>query len=244
MTTTDAQSTHEDREREVTEKVLASFANTPDPRLREVMASLVEHLHAFIRDVRLTEAEWERAIGFLKAVGDITDDNRQEFILLSDVLGASMLTVAVNAPDEPSATEATVFGPFFVEDAPLVERGGDIANGATGVPCYVEGTVRDVRGRPVPGARIEVWECDDEGFYDVQHNDDRRYGRAHLFSGDDGAYDFWCVEPVPYPIPHDGPVGELLAAADRSPMRAPHLHFMVTAPGHHPLITHIFVAGG
>ncbi|MBC9734466.1 dioxygenase [Nocardioides marmotae] len=244
MTTTDVHSTHQEREREVTEKVLASFADTPDPRLREVMGSLVEHLHAFVRDVRLTEAEWERAIGFLKAVGDITDENRQEFILLSDVLGASMLTVAVNAPDEPSATEATVFGPFFVEDAPLVERGGDIANGATGVPCYVEGTVRDVHGRPVPGARIEVWECDDEGFYDVQHDDDRRYGRAHLFSGEDGAYDFWCVEPVPYPIPHDGPVGELLAATGRSPMRAPHLHFMVSAPGHHTLITHIFVAGG
>lgn len=241
---TDHQLVQQLREREVTDAVLASFAGTPDARLKELVSSLVEHLHGFIRDVRLTEEEWGKAIEFLTRVGHTTTATRQEFVLLSDVLGASMLTIGVNAPAEPEATEATVFGPFFVEDAPRVEIGGDIAQGASGKPCHVEGVVRDLEGRPVPGACIEVWECDDEGLYDVQHDDGRSYGRAHLFTADDGTYDFWCVEPVPYPIPHDGPVGDLLTATGRSPMRAPHLHFMVTAPGLHTLITHIFVAGG
>ncbi|KAF0845326.1 dioxygenase family protein [Nocardia caishijiensis] len=232
-----------DREHAVTTEVLDSFEATPDPRLREVMRSLVRHLHAFARDIRLTQDEWDAGIEFLTRAGHITDSKRQEFILLSDVLGLSVLTVAINEPDAAGATESTVFGPFFVADAPEIPLGGDIAQGAGGVPCHVSGQVRSVTGEPVEGARIEVWEADDDGFYDVQYPDDRTAGRGWLRSGAHGGYRFWSVLPAPYPIPHDGPVGDLLAATARGPMRPAHLHFLVTAPGFRPLITHIFLAG-
>ncbi|MEU6200691.1 intradiol ring-cleavage dioxygenase [Streptomyces sp. NPDC047061] len=231
------------REAEITRQVLDSFGDCTDPRLKEVMESLVRHLHAFVREVRLTEDEWSKGIDFLTRTGHITDDRRQEFILLSDVLGASMQTVAVNNQAYGDATEATVFGPFFVEDSPEIADGGDLAFGAAGEPCWVAGTVTDSTGKPVPGARIEVWEADEDGFYDTQYGDDRTAARAHLFTGADGGYRFWALTPTPYPIPHDGPVGELLAATGRSPMRASHLHFMVSAPGLRTLVTHIFVRG-
>ncbi|MET3932233.1 dioxygenase [Arthrobacter sp. OAP107] len=230
-------------EQELTDTVVASFKNTPDERLKTLMESLTRHLHSFIREVRLTEEEWDAAINFLTACGHITDDKRQEFILLSDIFGASMQTVAVNNPTHGNATEATVFGPFFTEDAPEIPNGGDIAGGATGQPCWVEGTITTTEGKPVPGARIEVWEADDEGFYDAQYSDGRIAGRAHLFADENGQYSFWGLTPTPYPIPHDGPVGKLLAAVNRSPVRASHLHFMVTAPGQRTLVTHIFVDG-
>ena len=235
--------TQQDIEERLTAEVVASFANTPDPRLKELLEALTRHLHAFIREVRLTEDEWTRAIEFLTAVGHITDARRQEFILLSDVLGASMQTIAVNNEACGNATEATVFGPFFVEESPLVGNGGDITGGASGTPCLVEGSVRDTDGNPVPGARIEVWEADEDGFYDVQYDDNRVAGRGHLFAEADGSFSFRCVTPTAYPIPHDGPVGELLTAAKRSPMRAAHLHFMVTADDFRTLVTHIFVKG-
>jgi hydroxyquinol 1,2-dioxygenase len=231
------------REQELTDRVVASFAGADDERLRTVMQSLTRHLHAFLREVRLTEDEWNQGIEFLTAAGHLTDDKRQEFILLSDVLGASMQTIAINNEAYANATEATVFGPFFVDDAPRINNGGDIAAGAAGQPCWVEGTVTDTSGNPVPGARIEVWEADEDGFYDVQYDDDRTAGRAHLFSEAGGGYRFWGTTPTPYPIPHDGPVGALLAASGRSPLRAAHLHFMVTAPGLRTLVTHIFVRG-
>jgi hydroxyquinol 1,2-dioxygenase len=233
----------EKREQVVTDEVLASFAQAASPRYREVMESLVRHLHAFARDVRLTEDEWTTGIDFLTGCGRITTDRRQEFILLSDVLGLSMLTVGINHPAEPEVTEATVFGPFFVDGAPEIPIGGDIARGAAGQPCWVSGTVRGSDGKPLSGARIEVWEADDDGFYDVQYGDRHSAGRGHLFAADDGSYGFWGVTPTPYPIPDDGPVGDLLRAAGRGPMRAPHLHFLVTAEGYHRLITHIFVRG-
>jgi len=232
-----------EREEHVTRQVLDSFENAASPRFREVVQSLVRHAHAFVRDVRLTEAEWETAIGFLTRCGRISDDKRQELILLSDVLGLSMLTIAVNQPADPAATEATVLGPFFVEAAPEVGYGGDIAHGASGQPCWVEGTVRSTDGTPVRNARLDVWEADDAGLYDVQHPDGRTAGRGHLFTDDAGRYGFWGVTPTPYPIPHDGPVGELLTAGGRGPMRAAHLHLMVTAPGFHRLVTHLFVRG-
>ncbi|OLT51031.1 hydroxyquinol 1,2-dioxygenase [Corynebacterium sp. CNJ-954] len=230
-------------EEDLLDRVLDSFSDCSDPRLRELMEGAVRHLHAFIREVRLREEEWKYAIDFLTAVGHITDDTRQEFILLSDTLGVSMQTIAVNNEAYRNATEATVFGPFFVDDAPEVALGGDISAGAVGEPAWIEGTVTDTDGRPVPGARIEVWECDEDGLYDVQYGDGRTAGRACLYSDDDGGFRFWGLTPVPYPIPHDGPVGKMLSAVGRSPVRAAHLHFMVTAPGLRTLVTHIFVEG-
>ncbi|MFD1212010.1 dioxygenase [Arthrobacter sp. GCM10027362] len=231
------------REQALVEEVIRSFASGGSDRDREVMNSLVRHLHAFIRDIRLTEDEWSKAIGFLTRAGHITTDTRQEFVLLSDVLGASMQTIAVNNEAVGDATEATVFGPFFVENAPQIDIGGDIAGGAAGEPCWVEGTVRDTDGNPLPGARIEVWEADEDGFYDVQCSDGRTAARAHLFADKDGRYSFWGLTPTPYPIPYDGPVGQMLEHYGRSPIRASHLHFMVSAPQKRTLVTHIFVDG-
>jgi hydroxyquinol 1,2-dioxygenase len=232
-----------EREAIVTREVEAAFDSTPDLRLREVMQALTRHLHAFAREVRLTTEEWETAIGFLTRAGHITDDRRQEFILLSDVLGLSMLTVGMNAPASPEATESTVFGPFFLENSPEIPRGGDMGEGVSGVPCHVSGRVTTVDGEPVGGARVEVWGADQDGFYDMQYAGDVVQARAHVFTDGNGEYDFWTVQPAAYPIPHDGPVGDLLAATKRSVMRPAHIHFMVSAPGRETLITHIFVAG-
>jgi hydroxyquinol 1,2-dioxygenase len=231
------------REQELVEQVVASFGNASDARLKQLMQALTRHLHAFLREVRLTEDEWQRAVAFLTDAGHITNDKRQEFILLSDVLGASMQMIAINNEAHANATEATVVGPFFVEESPQIPPGGDVAAGAAGEPCWVEGTVTDTGGKPVSGARIEVWEADEDGFYDVQYGDDRTAARAHLFTDEQGGYRFWGVTPTPYPIPHDGPVGKLLRAAGRSPMRASHLHFMVIADSKRTLVTHIFVRG-
>ena len=231
------------REAALVAAVLESFRETPDPRLKLVLESLVGHLHGFMRETRLTEEEWRAGIEFLTAAGHITDARRQEFVLLSDVLGASMQTIAINNHAYASATEATVLGPFFVEGAPAVELGGDIAFGAPGEPCWVEGSVRDTDGDPVPGAAVEIWECDEDGLYDVQHGPDRTAARGRLRADADGNFRFWALTPVRYPIPHDGPVGQLLEATGRSPMRAPHLHFLVSALGKRTLTTHIFVEG-
>lgn len=233
-----------DELRALTTDVTESFAGASSPRLREVMQSLVRHLHAFIGEVALTEAEWQVAIDFLTRTGQLCGPGRQEFVLLSDVLGASMATVAVGAPAAPGATAATVLGPFFVAGAPLFAIGDDLSGGASGRPCHVSGTVRDTDGRPIAGARIEIWESDEDGYYDVQYEGGRTANRGHLFADADGSYSFWSVKPAPYPIPHDGPVGELLSAAGRSPMRPAHVHFMVSAPGMQTLTTHIFVEGG
>lgn len=231
------------REDELVARVAESFANCEDPRLRLLVQALARHLHAFIREVRLTEDELYAAVRFLTDTGQICDDERQEFILLSDVLGASMQTITVNNEAVGAATEATVLGPFHTEHAPEVEQGGDISGGASGVPCWVEGVVTDVDGNPVPRARLEVWQADDQGYYDVQYDDGRVAGRARLTADSDGAYRFWALKPTPYPIPDDGPVGTMLHATGRSPVRAAHLHFMVTAPGYRRLVTHIFVEG-
>lgn len=227
-----------------TSRSVASFARAADPRVRGLLQALVRHSHAFAREVGLTEGEWAAGVDFVTRCGQVSDEARQEVVLLSDVLGLSMLTVDLNAPADPAATEATVLGPFFHEGSPEVELGADIRGNASGLPCWVEGAVTDPAGRPVAGARVEVWEADDTGSYDVQYGDGRVAGRAHLFTDDAGRYCFWGVVPTPYPIPYDGPVGELLSAGTRSPMRAPHLHFLVTALGFHRLVTHIFVRGG
>jgi hydroxyquinol 1,2-dioxygenase len=226
----------------VTDEVVASFAGAQSARYREVMQSLVRHLHDFVRDVRLTDEEWHEAIGFLTRTGHLCDDRRQEFVLLSDVLGLSMLTVAVNEAAS-DVTPSTVFGPFFVKNSPEIALGGDLAAGAAGRPCWVEGTVRGVDGEPVAGARIEVWEADGDGLYDVQYEGAGTANRGHLFTDADGGFRFWSVRPVAYPIPSDGPVGRLLAAAGRGVMRPAHIHFMIRAAGYQKLTTHVFAAG-
>lgn len=228
----------------ITQAVIARCAATPDPRLKEVMTSLVQHLHAFARDVKLTEEEWFRGIEFLTRVGHATDDKRQEFILLSDTLGLSMLTVAMNNDKPAGCTEATVFGPFYVEGAPHYDLGEDVANGAPGTACEVRGTVRGLAGEPVPGAEIHVWQADAEGRYDVQHPGlDEHRARGVLQADRQGRYHFRSILAEPYPIPDDGPVGDLLRATGRHPWRPAHLHFMIRAPGYETLITHVFRNG-
>lgn len=232
-------------ERTITDAVRAVQAQCPDPRLLQIMSALVQHLHDFAREVRLTQQEWFAAIRFLTEVGHITDDKRQEFILLSDTLGLSTLVTAQNNAKPEGCTEATVFGPFFVEGAPDYENGADLANGAGGEPCFVSGTVRGLDGTPVAGARLAVWQSDDEGLYDVQRPGLARHqGRGNLRADADGRFHFRSVLPVPYPIPHDGPVGAMLGALGRHPWRPAHLHFMIEAPGYETLITHIFRRGG
>ena len=228
----------------ITEAVLARFAQTPDPRLKEIMTRLVEHLHAFAREVNLTEAEWFQGIEFLTRVGHMTDDKRQEFILLSDTLGLSMLTVAMNNDKPAGCTEATVFGPFHVPGAPHYEHGQDVANGAAGEPCEVRGTVRGIDGEPVPGAVIEVWQADAQGKYDVQREGLKQHqARGVLKAGAQGEFHFRTILAEAYPIPDDGPVGDMLRATGRHPWRPAHLHFMISAPGYEKLTTHVFRAG-
>ena len=229
----------------ITEAVLARHDETPNPRLKRIMTSLVEHLHAFAREVELTEDEWFRGIEFLTRCGHITNDKRQEFILLSDVLGLSMLIVAQNNQKPPGCTEATVFGPFHVEGVPRYELGADIANGARGIPCLVRGTVRGTGGEPVAGAEIDVWQSDADGLYDVQHADlDHAQARGILCADVEGRYHFRSILAMPYAIPHDGPVGELLKATGRHPWRPAHLHFLIKAPGYEALTTHVFRSDG
>jgi hydroxyquinol 1,2-dioxygenase len=225
----------------ITEAVIARFSETPNPRLKQIMASLVRHLHAFARDVKLTEEEWFKGIEFLTRTGHITNDKRQEFILLSDVLGLSMLTVAMNNEKPRGCTESTVFGPFHVEGAPRYELGADISNGAKGTPCLVRGTVRGLSGEPIAAATLDVWQSDEKGLYDVQHEGlEHAQGRGILKSDDKGRFDFRSIVAVPYPIPYDGPVGAMLTATRRHPWRPAHLHFMIQAEGYETLITHVF----
>lgn len=225
----------------ITESVLERLANTPDPRLKEIMLSLVRHLHEFAREVKLTEAEWLKGIEFLTHTGHMTNAQRQEFILLSDVLGLSMLTVVMNNEKPAVCTQATVLGPFHVDDAPHYALGDDVANGAQGRPCQVQGSVHGVQGEAVANARIEVWQSDEKGLYDVQYADmSQHQARGVLTADAQGRFHFKSILPMPYPIPHDGPVGRLLEATARHPWRPAHLHFKIEAPGYETLITHVF----
>ncbi len=225
----------------ITQAVLARVADTPDPRLKEIVTCLVQHLHAFARETKLTEAEWFKGIEYLTAVGQKCTDTRQEFILLSDVLGLSMLVTMLNNRKPAGCTEATVFGPFHVEGSPEYPLGGNVANGATGEPCFVRGAVKSLDGKPVPNAELQVWQADAAGFYDVQYADlDQHRARGTLHADADGRFHFQTILAEAYPIPTDGPVGVLLNATRRHPWRPAHLHFMITAPGYERLITHVF----
>jgi hydroxyquinol 1,2-dioxygenase len=231
-------------EHNITEAVLARMAGCEDPRLKEILGSLVRHLHDFVRETQLTEAEWMRGIEFLTATGHTTDAKRQEFILLSDTLGVSMLTVAQNHSKPAGATEATVFGPFHVADAPHFNAGEDISGGAPGEPLFVSCTVKSLDGKPVANAVVDVWQADEDGFYDVQYQDlNQTRARGVLRTDAQGRFSFKSILPVAYPIPTDGPVGKMLVATGRHPWRPAHVHFMIKAEGFETLITHVFRAG-
>jgi hydroxyquinol 1,2-dioxygenase len=225
--------------------VIESFGQTPDERLRQILTSLVTHLHAFARDVELTIPEWETAIDFLTRTGQKCDDTRQEFILLSDVLGLSMLVETITNRKSGTETESTVLGPFHVVESPVRSLGDDIDLVGTGEKCVVRGKVLSPSGESIPGATIDVWQANEQGFYDVQQPSVQPLGNGRgLFTADsDGTFWFKTIVPSYYPIPNDGPVGELLQATKRHPYRPAHIHFIVSAPGHRTLTTHIFVAG-
>jgi protocatechuate 3,4-dioxygenase beta subunit len=223
--------------------VNARMGTDINPRLKVVMASLVQHLHAFIKDVHLTQQEWEVAIDFLTRTGQICSGERQEFILLSDTLGVSMLVDAINHRRPVGATENTVFGPFHVAGAPEREMGAHISFDGKGESCLFEGRVIDLHGNPVVGARLDVWSDNAEGYYDVQQPgiQPKWNNRGIFTTGEDGRYRFVGIRPVSYPIPDDGPVGGMLSALGRHPYRPAHMHFMVTAPGFEKVVTHTFV---
>lgn len=209
------------------------------------MRSLVTHLHAFIKDVELTGEEWAKAIDFLTATGRICSAERQEFILLSDVLGASMLVDAINNRRPHNATQNTVLGPFHVAGAPERPMGESICLDGGGEACLFQGVVTDIAGQPIAGAEIDVWSDNADGFYDVQQPDiqPKWNNRGRFLTDKDGKYAFMGIKPVSYPIPHDGPVGQMLDATGRHPWRPAHTHFIVSAPGFDKLVTHTFVAG-
>jgi catechol 1,2-dioxygenase len=231
----------EDRSAEV---VAASFAGTPDPRLKQLLVSLVHHLHGFIKEVELTQDEWTRAIAFLTAVGQKCDAVRQEYVLLSDVLGASMLVETINHRADGGSTESTVLGPFHMVESPPRQLGDTIALDGKGVPCLVTGRVTGPDGEPLAGARVDVWQANADGFYDVQQPDlqPARNLRGLFTADEDGRYWFRSILPRYYPIPDDGPVGQLLHATDRHPYRPAHVHFIVAAQGYRTVTTHVFDA--
>ena len=222
--------------------VNARTTDAADPRLAAVLASLVEHLHSFVQDVTLTQDEWGAAIDFLTATGQLCTPERQEFILLSDVLGVSMLVDAVNHHRPPGATENTVLGPFHVEGAPFYEMDDTISLDGKGESCRFSGRVTDLSGNPTQGACLDVWSDNAEGFYDVQQPDaqPRWNNRGRFVTGEDGRYRFRGIKPTSYPIPNDGTVGSLLAGLGRHPYRPAHMHFIVTAPGYETVVTHTF----
>ena len=231
-------------EKKLTGEVLQRIRNTKNPRLKQVMASFIRHMHALVRDVKPTQEEWFKGIQFLTDTGHWSTGKRQEFILMSDTLGVSMLVDAINYKASAGTTESTVLGPFHREQAPEYPLGANISkNAADGEPCMVSGTVRDGKGRPVAGAKLDVWQAGADGFYDSQKGDEMNM-RGVFRTDAAGRFHFRCVKPMHYPVPHDGPVGTMLTATGRHPMRPPHLHFWITAKGYKPLITHLFVKGG
>jgi hydroxyquinol 1,2-dioxygenase len=227
------------------ETVNGRIGSATDARLAQVMARLVAHLHAFVKEVSLTQDEWAVAIDFLTRTGQMCDENRQEYILLSDVLGASMLVDAINNRRPPGATENTVLGPFHVDGVPEFPMGASITKVGGNETCLFEGAVTDLDGTPLSGVRIDVWSDNEDGFYDVQQPDvqPRHNNRGVFITGPDGRYWFRGIKPVSYPIPDDGPVGQLLARLGRHPFRPAHMHFMVSRDGFETIVTHTFVAG-
>jgi hydroxyquinol 1,2-dioxygenase len=229
-------------ENTITEEAIRRLEGCKDARFKEILTSLTKHLHAFARDVKLTEEEWMQGLEYLTAVGQKCDDKRQEFILLSDTLGLSMLVVALNNRKPAGCTEATVFGPFHTDAASDFKNGDDISGGAPGEPAFIGGTVRAADGKPIANAVVDVWQADGDGIYDVQYTDKNGalFARGRLRTDADGKYWFKSILPEFYSIPTDGPVGEWIRRSGRHPFRPAHLHFMIQAPGHEKLVTHVF----
>jgi hydroxyquinol 1,2-dioxygenase len=229
-------------EDDITAEVVERFSATPDPRLRRIMLSLIRHLHAFVKEVELTEEEWFEAIEILTAAGRMCSDKRQEFILFSDTLGVSMVVDLLNHRKPDGATESTVFGPFHRLGAPEMPPGGNIAHrDAEGAPALVAGRVLDLNGRPIADAVLDVWQAQTSGLYDSQDPDlDGLHMRGKYRTDQGGHYLVRTVLPVHYPIPSDGPVGAMLHATGRHPWRPAHIHFVVSADGYEPVTTHIF----
>lgn len=227
----------------ITDVVLKRWEDIPDPRLREVMQSAIKHLHAFVRDVEPTGAEWFKAIEFLTQIGQKCDEKRQEFILASDVLGVSMLLDGINNRRIPGATPSTVEGPFHIPDAPEVAHGADMAKGAPGIPCFVSGKVRGLNGEALGGAVLDLWQTDGEGLYEEQRRTTEPWMRGIYHTQPDGSYSIRTVAPVSYTIPMDGPIGALMNRTDMSHMRPAHIHFAISAPGYYGLVTHLFQKG-
>jgi hydroxyquinol 1,2-dioxygenase len=226
-----------------TKSVLKRWEDIPDPRLREVMQSAIKHLHGFVSDVKPTGAEWFKAIQFLTAIGHKCDDKRQEFILASDVMGVSMLIDDINNRRVDGATPSTVEGPFHIPDAPEVAHGADMAKGAPGIPCFVSGTVRGLNGEPVGGAILDLWQTDGEGLYEEQRRTAEPWMRGVYRSKPDGSYSIRTVAPISYTIPMDGPIGEFFGRTTMSHIRPAHIHFAISAPGYHGVVTHLFQKG-
>ena len=228
----------------ITDLAVQRWGTAEDPRLAELMTALVRHLHDFAREVRLTEDEWMAAMAWLTRTGQISDEKRLEFILASDVLGLSMLVVQMNHRLDPAATPATVLGPFHIEGSPELDFGADMSDGLPGMPLFVHGTVRDLSGAPVPGAVLDVWQADQEGLYESQHDDwDEARLRGKYTAREDGSYCVRTIAPKGYTIPMDGPVGDLISRTEISHFRPAHVHFLLAVPGYEPLITHLFEEG-
>jgi hydroxyquinol 1,2-dioxygenase len=228
---------------DITRDAIASFDGCIDPRLRALMRALTRHLHAFVSEVRLTQSEWHKAIDVVTETGAITDDRRQEFILWSDALGVSMLVDALAVDRPAGATESTVVGPFWARGAPLRRYGDNIGERQSGAPVRVRGRILGTDAEPIAGAAIEVWQNDTNELYSVQDPDaPEGHLRGRFVSEADGSYAFVGVRPVPYRIPYDGPVGEMLEATGRHPWRPAHIHIAVSAQGYEPLATHVFDA--
>jgi len=231
-------------EEQITRNVLDSMANTPNPRLKQVMTSLIIHLHTFIREVEISQEEWALGIQFLTRAGQICDEKRQEFILLSDITGTSMLVDAINHRLSEGATESTVFGPFYREGAPELPMGATISQDGKGEPAVVTGQVRSTNGTPIAGALLDVWETDENGLYEQQDTEQPDMNLRGKFRTDhEGRYFFVGIKPVSYAIPDDGPVGQLLRALSRHPFRPAHIHLLVSADGFMSVTTHLFVKG-
>ncbi len=229
----------------LTEAVLSSIQNTPDARLREVMTSLIRHLHAFVREVRPNDEEWIAGINFLTETGKLCTGDRQEFILLSDTLGVTALKDMINHPGSDAVTETTVLGPFYRHGAPEFPMGANIAGNIPGEPVVVRGKVMSIGGKPIPGAQLDIWQATGEGFYDLQLESlEGEMGlRGRIRTDGDGRYIFRTIKPSRYPIPNDGTVGAMLQKLGRHPYRPAHIHFIISADGYLPVTTQIFVRG-